>query len=93
MASSLKETGYMEPVSVWMLLLGLGSINSCIINNYEGWIISNSRHIVDLFRHRKLYIQLCDHKNNLSSSMLKDNLANITRILVWDDQHQTDLFE
>ena len=42
---------------------------------------------------RKLYIAIANQKLNPNTQTLKDQLASISRILVWDDQHNTDLFE
>ena len=36
---------------------------------------------------------MTNQKGNPNTSVLKEQLNTISRILVWDDQHQGDLFE
>ena len=63
------------------------------ITNHEARKLHKRGHRVPPNQFRKLYIAIANQKLNPNTQTLKDQLASISRILVWDDQHNTDLFE
>ena len=51
------------------------------------------RHRVKLILVRKVWIELTNTRNNPVAGIIKEQLSLISRMIVWDDQNQSDIFE
>jgi hypothetical protein len=44
-------------------------------------------------RYRKVFIALVNSRQNLQPAVFKEQLTLMSRMLVWDDQNGSDIFE
>jgi hypothetical protein len=75
------------------LTISFGFTHHLIIIVDERVVIQHIRYRVLPFGCRKIYTELCNQKGNPNIVTFKEQLNLISRILVWDDQNNRDLFE